>query len=148
MHVGENKLIVMWHFYIDCVLYKCSYLAVIQLCITHPTHLKRTKKLLSVTFLAFWGGTDLFIHVTHLQVDVSYYLSIVQHSHRAELTTGYVDNHFVLQAAADPAWCRLVGSRPWTNLARVIVTPCVHLNTEIHIYVNSPKIHPVEADSN
>ncbi|KAG7217668.1 hypothetical protein INR49_021357, partial [Caranx melampygus] len=33
--------------------------------------------------------------------------TLMQNSHRAELTTGNVNHHFVLQAAADPAWCRL-----------------------------------------
>lgn len=63
-----------------------------------------------------------------------FYLSTVQNSHRAELTTGYIHHRFVLQAAADPTWSWLVGSRSWTHLARVVVTPGEHLNTMINIH--------------
>lgn len=57
-----------------------------------------------------------------------HYFSIVQNGHGAELTAGDVDHHFVLQAAADPTGRRLVGCRPRTHLARIVVAPCKHLN--------------------
>lgn len=65
---------------------------------------------------------------------MSRYLSAVQNSHRAELTTGYVHHRFALQAAADPARSWLVGSRARTHLARVVVTPGEHLRTMINIH--------------
>lgn len=65
---------------------------------------------------------------------MSRYLSAVQNSHGAELTTGYIHHRFVLQAAADPARSRLVGSRARTHLARVVVTPGEHLKTIINIH--------------
>lgn len=76
---------------------------------------------------------DRLVALTRLpfmQTDVTRYLSVVQYSHRTELTTGYVHHHFVLQAAANPPRCRLVGRRPRTHLARVVVTPREHLNAE------------------
>lgn len=65
---------------------------------------------------------------------MSRYLSTVQNCHWAELTTGYIHHHFVLQAAADPTWSWLVGSRSRTHLAWIVVTPREHLGTMINIY--------------
>lgn len=70
--------------------------------------------------------------------EASRYFSIVQNGHRAELTAGDVDHHFVLQAAADPAGRRLVGSRPRTHLARVVVAPRKHLNAAAK-HVQAPR---------
>lgn len=64
---------------------------------------------------------------------MSRYLPAVQNGHRAKLPTGYIHHRFVLQAAADPAWSGLVGSRPRTHLARVVVTPGEHLNIRMNI---------------
>lgn len=77
---------------------------------------------------------------------VSHYFSIVQNGHRAELTAGNVDHHFVLQATADPTGRWLVGSRPRTHLARVVVAPCKHLNAaEKQVQPSRHKQGPTEA---
>lgn len=73
------------------------------------------------------------------QSSTLWYLSIIQDSHRAELATGYVDHHFVLQTAANPTWCWLIGSRPRSYLARVVVAPRIHLVTDEKKKVHSPK---------
>lgn len=61
---------------------------------------------------------------------VGLYLSIIQHSHGAKLSTSDVHYHFVLQAAADPSRCGLIGRGPRSHLSRVIVAPSVHLDTD------------------
>lgn len=55
------------------------------------------------------------------------HLSIVKYSHGAELSTGDVDHHLILQAAADPARGGLVGRWTRAHLSGVIVAPGVHL---------------------